>query len=148
MKKTPQSATPESEENNSVEKPVALTSLGFALRAYQKSNFRSGILFIISDFLDPGDFRTEMKLLAHRGFDLNLLQTLAPDEVSPEVGGDLLLVDSETGEAREITANERIVAAYKAKLAEYTTSLEMFCRSSTASATRSSPPTLRLKICC
>ena len=126
---TPQRATPESEENNSVEKPVALTSLGFALRAYQKSNFRSGILFIISDFLDPGDFRTEMKLLAHRGFDLNLIQTLAPEELRPEVGGDLLLVDSETGEAREITANERIVAAYKAKLAEYTTSLEMFCRS-------------------
>lgn len=120
---------PENEENNSVENQTALTSLGSALRAYQKSNFRSGILFIISDFLDPGDFRTEMKLLAHRGFDLNLIQTLAPEELRPEVGGDLLLVDSETGEAREITANERIVAAYKAKLAEYTTSLEMFCRS-------------------
>jgi uncharacterized protein (DUF58 family) len=117
------------EENNSVEKPGALTSLGLALRAYQRANQRSGILFIISDFLDPGDFRTEMKLLAHRGFDLNLIQTLAPEELRPEIGGDLLLVDSETGEAREITANERVVAAYKAKLAEYTTSLEMFCRS-------------------
>ncbi|MGA9771391.1 MAG: DUF58 domain-containing protein [Blastocatellia bacterium] len=120
-----ESAAQETEE----EKPVALTSLSFALRAYQKSNFRSGILFIISDFLDPMDFRTEMKLLAHRGFDLNLIQTLSPEEMRPEVGGDLLLVDSETGDAREITANERIVTAYKAALSDYTTSLEMFCRS-------------------
>lgn len=126
---SPTSDEAATEENNSAEKPGALTSLSFVLRAYKKTNFKAGILFIISDFLDPGDFRTEMKLLAHRGFDVNLIQTLAPEELRPEVGGDLLLVDSETGEAREITANERVVAAYKAKLEEYTTSLEMFCRS-------------------
>jgi hypothetical protein len=98
------------------------------LRSYQKSSARPGILFVISDFLDPGGFRQEMKLLAHRGFDINLIQVLAEEELRPEVGGDLLLVDSETGEAREITANERIVAAYKATLGNYTTSLESFCR--------------------
>jgi hypothetical protein len=103
--------------------------LSSVLRSYQKTSLRPGILFVISDFLDPGGFRQEMKLLAHRGFDLNLVQVLAREEIEPEVGGDLMLVDSETGEAREITANERIVAAYKTTLAEYTTSLESFCRS-------------------
>jgi uncharacterized protein (DUF58 family) len=108
--------------------PGARTDLRAVLRAYQKSSLRTGILFVISDFLDAGDYRTEMKLLARRGFDLNLIQVLAPEEMRPDVGGDLLLVDSETGDAREITANERIVAAYQAALAEYTTGLELFSR--------------------
>ena len=99
------------------------------LRAYQKSSLRPGIVFVISDFLDPGAYRTEMKLLARKGFDLNLIQVLAPEELRPEVGGDFMFVDSETGEAREITANERVVAAYKATLSQFTTSLETFCRS-------------------
>ena len=43
--------------------------------------------------------------------------------------GDLLFVDSETGEAREITVNERLVAAYKTALGQYTHGLESFCRS-------------------
>jgi uncharacterized protein (DUF58 family) len=108
--------------------PAAYTDLSSVLRSYQKSSLRPGVLFVISDFLDAGGFRHEMKLLAHRGFDLNLIQVLSPEEVQPEVGGDLMLVDSETGESREITANERVVAAYKTALAQYTTSLESFSR--------------------
>jgi uncharacterized protein (DUF58 family) len=114
--------------NNPAAKHAAQTNLSSVLRSFQKSSLRPGILFVISDFLDPGGFRQEMKLLAHRGFDVNLIQVLAAEELQPEVGGDLLLVDSETGEAREITANERIVAAYKAALGQYTTSLESFAR--------------------
>ena len=104
------------------------TDLSAVLRGYQKTSLRPGILFVISDFFDPGDFRREMKLLAHRGFDVNLIQVLAQEELRPEAEGDLLLTDSETGEEREITANERAVAAYKAALSEFTTGLESFSR--------------------
>lgn len=108
---------------------AARTNLSAVIRAYQKASARPGILFIISDFLDPGDFRQDMKLLAHRAFDVNLIQVLSPEEMKPEAGGDLTLIDSETGEAREITVNERILAAYRAELARFTTSLESFSRS-------------------
>lgn len=107
----------------------ARTDLSAVLRAYQRLNARSGIIFVISDFLDAGGFRTEMKLLARRGFDLNLIQVLAADEMQPEAVGDLLFVDSETGETREITVNDRLVTAYKTALNEYTHGLELFCRS-------------------
>jgi uncharacterized protein (DUF58 family) len=107
----------------------ARTDLSAVLRAFQRANRQPGIVFVISDFLDASGFRTEMKLLARRGFDLNLIQVLAADELAPEVAGDLLFIDSETGEAREITVNERLVAAYKAALGEYTHGLELFCRS-------------------
>ncbi len=105
------------------------TDLSAVLRGFQRANSRPGIVFVISDFLDPSGFRTEMKLLARRGFDLNLIQVLATDELAPEVAGDLMYVDSETGEAREITVNERLVAAYKTALGQYTHGLESFCRS-------------------
>lgn len=104
------------------------TSLRLALRAYQKANPRTGILFVVSDFLDQSDFRQELKLLAHKGYDANLIQVLAPEEMEPAVGGDLLLVDSETGEGREVTINERLLASYRATLSQYTTSLKDFCR--------------------
>jgi uncharacterized protein (DUF58 family) len=107
---------------------VAVTSLSAVLRRYQRSNLRAGILFVISDFLDAGDFRTEMKLLAQRGYDLNLIQVLAPEELEPSIRGDLMLVDSESGAFREVTVNERVLTAYNSALAAYTTSLASFCR--------------------
>ncbi|MEK6287378.1 MAG: DUF58 domain-containing protein [Acidobacteriota bacterium] len=106
----------------------AVTNLSAVVRSYQRSNRRPGVLFVISDFLDPGDFRIEMKLLAQRGFDLNLIQVLAPDEMQPHIKGDLMLVDSESSQGREITVNERLLAAYRSTLSAYTTSLESFCR--------------------
>jgi len=104
------------------------TNLSAVLRSYQKSNQRPGILFLISDFLDPGDYQKEMKLLAQRGFDVNLLHVLSPEELQPQLKGDLMLVDSETGASREITVNERLLATYHSALSKYTTSVEAFCR--------------------
>lgn len=105
------------------------TSLSAVLKQYQKTTLRSGIVFVISDFLDEDDFRTPLKLLAQRKFDVNLVQVLADEEVNPKIAGDLLIVDAESGDEREITANDRAVAAYKKILTQYTTSLETFCKS-------------------
>jgi uncharacterized protein (DUF58 family) len=74
--------------------PNQRTSLSGVLRNYQKTTSRPGILFVISDFLDEDDFRTEAKLLVQRKFDVNLIQVLADEEVNPEATGDLLMVDS------------------------------------------------------
>ena len=121
---TPSASRPDAAATSS-----AATDLRAVLRAFQKATIRAGVLFVVSDFLDPGDFRLELKRLAGRGFDVNLIQVLSPEEIAPEVGGDLLLVDSETGETREMTASARGVAAYKAALAQFTTGLESFSRS-------------------
>ena len=104
------------------------TNLAAVMRAYQKSNVRSGIVFVISDFMDASDFRTEMKLLARRGYDVNLIQTLSMEETQPEILGDLLLIDSETGDEREITVNARAISAYKSVFARMTADLETFSR--------------------
>ncbi|MEW6129871.1 MAG: DUF58 domain-containing protein [Acidobacteriota bacterium] len=121
-------ASREGKESTTDERNPERTNLSAVLRAYQKNTIKPGILFIISDFFDEGDFRQDLKLLAQRRFDVNLIQVLADEEVSPETAGDWLVVDAETGEEREITINARAVEAYKKTLAKFTESLESFCR--------------------
>ena len=107
---------------------VGATDLTSVLKQVRHQTSRPGILFIMSDFLDPRDFKTEMKLLVHKGFDVNLIQVLAQEELQPEAGRDFLVVDSETNETREITANHRTMLAYKTALSRFTDSLEQFSR--------------------
>lgn len=104
------------------------TDLSAVLKAYQRVSPQPGVLIIISDFFDPGDFRQELKLLVHRSFDVNLVQLITPGELRPEVVGAVDLVDSETGERREVTVNARTIAAYQSALDRYTSSLEAFSR--------------------
>jgi uncharacterized protein (DUF58 family) len=96
--------------------PASTTDLAKALDRYARETTRPGILFVISDFLDSSDFVRVLKQLAYRHFDINLIQVLAPEEAEPPLGGDLVLVDSETGETREITVNSATAAAYKRAL--------------------------------
>jgi len=107
----------------------AVTSLSAIIKRYQRANLKPGIVFVLSDFLDSADFRYQLKMLAQAGFDLNLVQVLTPAELSPEIKGDLMLVDAETGMSREITISERVLRGYKRALEEYTAGLEVFCRS-------------------
>jgi hypothetical protein len=74
-----------------------------------------GICVVLSDFFDPA-WETGVRALLGRRFQVVLLQILDPQEVEPELVGDLRLVDAETGEAREISITPRIVAQYKQRL--------------------------------
>jgi len=122
------SVVDDSEEALSVSSRAG-TDLSSALKLYQRLAKRSGIVFIISDFLDANDYKTEMKLLAHRGFDLNLIQLLSREELAPSLAGDLTLVDAETHAVREITVNQQVQDAYKAALRGLLESIGSFCRS-------------------
>jgi uncharacterized protein (DUF58 family) len=95
----------------------AHTNLAAALDRYGRETSRPGILVVVSDFLDASDYIKAIERLAYRGFDVNLIQVLAPDEVEPPLGGDLVLVDCESGEARDVTVNAAVAAAYKRALA-------------------------------
>src|ERR1039458_9000788 len=61
-----------------------------ALRARQ-----AGVAVVLSDFLDPAGYESGLTALVGRGFQVDLVQILAPDELSPATFGDLRLVDSE-----------------------------------------------------
>jgi uncharacterized protein (DUF58 family) len=82
---------------------------------------QSGVAVVLTDFLDPEGYETGLNALIGRGFQVNAVQILAPEELNPETYGDLRLVDSETGGMQEVTFG-------KYRLKAYQQSVQNFCQ--------------------
>ncbi len=89
-----------------------------------------GVMVVLSDFLQPEGYDAGLRTLAAGGgFDIHLLQILAPGEIDPALeqdssgqrglSGDVRLVDAETGLGKEVTISTALVDRYKARLEEY-----------------------------
>jgi uncharacterized protein (DUF58 family) len=77
-----------------------------------------GVLVLLSDLLDPGADRV-IRELAATGSELIVLHVLAPDELEPVLEGDLRLVDTESGDRVDITADLATIDAYRTRLAAW-----------------------------
>ena len=77
-----------------------------------------GVLVLISDLLDPAADRV-IRELAATGSELIVLHVLSPDELDPQLDGDVRLVDAETGEAVDVTVDVATVDAYRSRLAAW-----------------------------
>lgn len=77
-----------------------------------------GLIVLLSDLLDPGADRV-IRDLAATGSELIVIHVLSPDELDPPLEGDLRLVDTETGDRVDITADLATIDAYKDRLAAW-----------------------------
>lgn len=77
-----------------------------------------GVVILLSDLLDPGADRV-IRELAATGSELIVLHVLSPDEIDPPLEGDLRLVDIETGDRVDITADLATIDAYRDRLAAW-----------------------------
>lgn len=102
------------------------TSLLTSLRAFAQRLKRSGLVFVLSDFLDPGGYEEALNVLRHHQFEVHLVQVLAPAEISPDLLGDLRLTECESGDVCEITASEALVSDYRKAIATWLGELEQF----------------------
>jgi uncharacterized protein (DUF58 family) len=102
------------------------TALGPRLRAYAASTTQPGPLLLFSDLLDDG-WADGLSALASRGFEVTVLHILSPDEVDPNLEGDLQLVDVETGAEVEITADFDLLQRYKEGLSAWQQELRQYC---------------------
>lgn len=103
------------------------TDLNQALRAFGPYARGAGVSLLISDLLAPAGFQEGLKYLQYQKQEIILLQILAPEEINPSLHGDFRLLDSETGEAKEITASSQLIKAYQAKLQQFTEETRDFC---------------------
>src|SRR5215471_17443439 len=109
-------------------RPAGGTSLNEALANYAARSRQTGLAVVISDLLDPAGFEAGVRALLERRFDVHLVHLLDPEELNPEVAGDLRLEDSETGERRELTVDAETLRAYRDRLSEFFERIEGFCR--------------------
>jgi uncharacterized protein (DUF58 family) len=102
-----------------------LTGLAAAARAYAGRMRGTGPLLLISDLMDPG-YLDALRDLAGTRCQLSVLHLLAPEELEPDVPPDARLVDSETGQAIEVSGDDDIVERYRTRLSDWTDEIATF----------------------
>lgn len=103
------------------------TSLLASTRAFTQRLKRTGLVFVLSDFLDPAGYEEALSLLRHHHFEAHLVQVLAPSELAPHDLGDLRLTECESDATSDITATESLLADYRATIGAWLDALEQFC---------------------
>ncbi|MDO8585812.1 MAG: DUF58 domain-containing protein [Armatimonadota bacterium] len=106
--------------------PFGTTRLAESLRDFSLRTSRPGVVIVASDFFDP-DYQKGLAALLSRKFEVTALHVLDQDEVEPPLVGDLLMIDSETDERREITITQTLLRKYDQRLAEFCGGLESYC---------------------
>jgi uncharacterized protein (DUF58 family) len=115
-------------QNLSKLKARGAVELNEALRRGAIAARQSGVAIVLSDFLDPAGYEAGLNALIGRGFQVNAIQILAPDELNPETYGDLRLVDAETGATQEITFGKYRLRAYQQTVQNFCQRLREFCQ--------------------
>ena len=104
-------------------------NLNEALRRGAIEARQAGVAILLSDFLDPAGYDKGLTALVGRGFQVNAVQVLAPEEIAPTTFGDLKLVDSETGRIQEVTFGKYRLNAYQQMVQNFIQKLREFCAS-------------------
>jgi uncharacterized protein (DUF58 family) len=106
--------------------PEGRTDLTRSLKEYSLRHTRKGIAIVISDFMDP-NYQEGLKALIYRQFQVCAIQIMDESELNPAMVGDLKLVDSETGETREISISQGLLARYRKTVENYYDQMQKFC---------------------
>ena len=87
----------------------------------------AGVMLVLSDFLFKGGYESGLRRLISRQYDLYAIQVLSPQELEPDLAGDLRLVDIEDADVTEVTISSALLKYYKRNLAAYCNELKGFC---------------------
>lgn len=115
-------------QNLSRVKAEGAASLNDSLRRGALTARQAGVAVVLSDFLDPAGYDAGLTALVGRGFQVNAVQILAPEELNPGTYGDLKLVDAETGSIQEVTFGKYRLNVYQRAVQNYIQRLREFCQ--------------------
>lgn len=105
------------------------TDLTRSCREFALTSGRSGILALVTDFLDRRGAESALRYLAAAGRSLEVFvfHVLSPQETDPEITGDLRLVDSEDGRSAEVSISRPLLDAYRRRLGEFREDVRAQC---------------------
>lgn len=102
--------------------PLAEGIKNFCIRNQSK-----GILILITDLMDKTGYDRALKLLVAQQMDVYVLHVLSPEEINPEIKGDLRLVDAEDSDIAEVTVSRPLLDRYKRTLAAFVDGAKEYC---------------------
>jgi uncharacterized protein (DUF58 family) len=106
-----------------------LSNFDDACRQLAAGRIGSGVMIVLSDFLFKEGYDSGLRRLIGRQYDLYAIQVLCPQELSPDLSGELKLIDMEDADAAEITVSAALTKYYKKNLTAYCNELKDFCTS-------------------
>jgi uncharacterized protein (DUF58 family) len=102
--------------------PLAESVKNFCLRCSGK-----GILVLLTDLLDKSGYEQALRVLLAQKMDVFVIHILSPEELNPDLQGDLRLVDSEDADSAEITVSRPLLDRYQQTLAAFLTGARDYC---------------------
>jgi len=107
--------------------PGGGTDLGKAFEGWPRQR-GSTIALLFSDLLYAEEPAAPLKRLLARGGELHVFHVLSPVDLRPALAGDVLLVDSETGEEVTLSVDEAVLDRYEATVHAWAEEVEQACR--------------------
>lgn len=87
----------------------------------------NGISIILSDLFVRDDIEDIIKFLTYNKQQILVLHVLSPEEITPKIDGRLKLVDSETGNEKNLIMTPNLYRKYNKKLDEFCTHINDVC---------------------
>ncbi len=94
-------------------------SPGDALDRFDGGFYSRGIRIAVSDLLWADAPERFLRRLTDGALRVVVIQLLTRDELEPNVSGNVSLIDTESGEERELAADDALVARYRSRLARH-----------------------------
>jgi uncharacterized protein (DUF58 family) len=107
-------------------KPTGQSHFAEACKRFALAHRSKGVLVVLSDFYDKSGYETGLRYIAGGKYDLFAVQVLSPQEIEPELQGDLKLRDIEDDDTAEVSITQPLIKQYKANLNAYCLSLKQY----------------------
>ena len=104
------------------------TDLAATVTAFLARKPRAGLVVLFSDLLDPSGFERPIERLIAERHEVVVFHVLSREEEEPLRGGDVSLVDAETGARIDVTLDADVIAIYRRRLAAFLAHVETFTR--------------------
>ena len=105
-------------------KPAGSSHLAEACKRFALAHRTRGVCVVLSDFFDKGGYESGLRYVAGGKYDLFCVQCLSPQEIEPDLQGDLKLRDMEDGDLAEVSITQPLLKKYKANLNAYCLALK------------------------
>jgi uncharacterized protein (DUF58 family) len=89
--------------------------------------FGKGVSLVISDFFSEGNPLDMIKYLQFKKQHVYICHILSPQEISPEVGESVRLIDSETGMHKEVAVSKNLLNMYNKAYQKFINTFEESC---------------------
>lgn len=104
--------------------PSGPSNFAAACKRFALTHRAKGVLVVLSDFFDKTGFENGLRYVTGGKYDTFAIQILSPQEIDPDLTGDLKLKDVEDGDFAEVSITGPLIKKYKSNLNAYCLSLK------------------------